>query len=221
MIREDYIMRMVKQFTRAVTKILRLKESHKYHAALKTVNETFQKLFGLNSEVFDSLSTESIIELLKLEHSEIMQKCFWVAKLIKEEAEIYESQKDSRISESKYLKSLELYLEGITYGDNSNVYDYFTKIKEIIDKFEQSEIPNRTKYKLLRYYEKIENYSKVEDLLFELLELEEDKRDIIEYGISFYNNLLTKSDKELIDENLPRDKVIKSKLRLDEMKSIS
>jgi len=221
MIRDDYIMRMVKQFTRAVTKILRLKESHQYNAVLKTVDETFQELFGLNSEVFDSLSTESIIELLKLEHSEIMQKCFWIAELIKEEAEIYESQKDSRISESKYLKSLELYLEGITYGDNSIVYDYFAKIKEIIDRFEQSEIPNRTKYKLLRYYEKIENYSKVEDLLFELLELEEDKRDLIEYGISFYNRLMTKSDKELIDENLPRDKVIKSKLRLDEMKSIS
>ena len=164
MIREDYILRMVKQFTRAVTKILRLKKSHQYQAALETINETFKELFGLNSEVFDSLSIESIIELLKLEHSEIMQKCFWVAELIKEEAEIYESQKESQISKSKYLKSLELYLEGITYSDNSTVSDYSANVKEIVDRFEQSEIPNRIKHKLLKYYEKIKNYSKVEDL---------------------------------------------------------
>jgi len=52
-------------------------------------------------------------------------------------------------------------------------------------------------------------------LLYELLELKEDKCDLIEHGISFYNNLMVKSDQELIDGNLSREKVIKSKLRLE------
>lgn len=164
MIREDYIMRMVKQFTRAVTKILRLKESHKYDEALKTISQTYQELFGLKAELINSLSAESIIELLKLENSGVMQKCFWAADLIKEEAEIYESQGIIPNSISRYLKSLELYLEGITYGDLPVVSEQFTKIKKIIDRFEQQEIPDRIKHKLLRYYEKIENYSKIEDL---------------------------------------------------------
>jgi len=164
MIREDYIMRMVKQFTRAVTKILGLKESHQYDEALETVNETFQELFGLKAELFNSLSAESIIELLKLGNSEVMQKCFWVADLMREEAAIYESQGETHKSKSEYLKSLELYLEGITHGDNSVVADYFGKIKEILDRFELQELTYKTKCKLLRYYEKTENYSKVEDL---------------------------------------------------------
>jgi len=160
MIQRDYIMRMAQQLARAISKILRLKESHQYHEALETVDQTFQKLFKLNSKLFDSLSTDSIMELLKLENSGVKQKCFWLADLIKEEAEIYESLKDIQISKSKYLKSLELYLEGITYGDDSTVSDYFAKIKEIIGKFEQQELPNKVKYKLLRYYEEVENHSK-------------------------------------------------------------
>ena len=142
------------------------------------------------------------------------------ADLINEEAEIHESQKDIQISKSKYLKSLELYLEGIKYGDNSIITDYFKKIKKILNKFEEQELPTEIKIKLLMYYEKIENYSKVENLLFRLLKLKENKQELVYYGISFYNSLMAKSDQELINMNLSRDKVINSKLRLEEIKNL-
>lgn len=174
MIQKDYIMRMIQQLASATSKILKQKEAHQYPEALETINRTFQELFGMNSALFDRLSTDSIIELLKIKNSEVMQRCFWIADLIKEEAEIYESQKDIQMSKHKYLKSLELYLKGITYGDASSVSDYFARIKEIINKFEQHELPNKTKCNLLRYYKEVGDYSKVEDLLFELLELEEE-----------------------------------------------
>lgn len=220
MIHEDYIVRIVKQLAKAISRIIKLKESHKYQEALITIDQTFQQLFGLNSELFSSLSVDSIINFFGLENLKIEQKCFWIADLINEEAEIHESKKDIQISKSKYLKSLELYLEGIKYGDNSIITDYFKKIKKIINQFEEQELPTEIKIKLLRYYEKIENYSKVEDLLFRLLKLKENKQELVNYGISFYSSLMAKSDQELINMNLSRDKVINSKLRLEEIKNL-
>jgi hypothetical protein len=170
MIQKDYIMRMIEQFTEAIAIILKLKTSHQYEDALSVINQTLQKLVGLNSKTINSLSTESIINLLKLRGLPDTTKFItWITELIKEEAEVYEFQGNHEISKSKYLKALELYLKIISLNE-SNVSNYFSKIKEIIDKLKQYNIINKTKYNFLIQCEKNKNYSKIKNLLSELVE---------------------------------------------------
>ncbi|MDD5528801.1 MAG: DUF6483 family protein [bacterium] len=169
MIKEDYILRMIERLSVAIARVLKLKEVHQYQEALVIIDETFQQLFGLHSKTINSLPAESIIELLQLNTPEEAQKCFWIASLIKEEADIYESQKDFQISESKYLDSLELYLKGIACGNDAIISDYVPKIKEVADKVKKYTLSDKDRDRLLGYYSEIENYPEVKDLLLSLL----------------------------------------------------
>ena len=169
MIREDYILRMIERLSIAIARVLKLKETNRHQEALATIDETFQQLFGLNTKTISSLPAESIIELLGISAPEEAQKCFWIADLIKEEADIYECKKDFPISESKYLDSLELYLKGIACGDDKIISNYLPKIKEVADKVKKCLLPDKDRDRLLGYYKEIENYPEVKELLLSLL----------------------------------------------------
>ena len=169
MIKEDYILRMVEQLSIAIAKVLKLKEAHQHQEALSMIDQTFQQLFGLNSKTINSLPAESIIELLQLNTPEEAQKCFWIAALIKEQGDIYESQKDFQTSESKYLDSLELYLKGIACRDYAIISNYLPKIKEVADKVKGYSLSDKDRDRFLGYYKEIDNYPEVKDLLLNLL----------------------------------------------------
>ena len=74
------------------------------------------------------------------------------------------------------------------------------------------------KYKLFRYYEFIGEYSKAEDILFELVDSK--YPDIISEGKNFFQRLSQKSDGELSAGNLPREEL---KIGIDDLnkKSVS
>ncbi|MDD2891198.1 MAG: DUF6483 family protein [bacterium] len=169
MIKEDYILRMIERLAIAIAKVLKLKETNQHREALVIIDETFQELFGLNSKTISSLPAESIIELLGLNTPEEAQKCFWIADLIKEEADIYELQKDFKTSELKYLDSLELYLNGIACRDYAIISNYLPKIKEVVEKVKKYTLQDKDRERLLGYYKEIENYPELKDLLLSML----------------------------------------------------
>jgi hypothetical protein len=218
MIKKDYIMRMVQQFTIAIAQILKLKGASQHSEALNVIDQTFHKLFGLSSTLIDSLSAESVVELLKSNDSGDAQKYLLIAKLLKEKAEIHDSQETDCSSKTRYLKCLDLYLRGVTCGESVVVSDCFSSIDRIIGNFEQHELPNSTKYKLMDYYEKTGRYSEVENLLFDLVELEGYRDIVIEEGIFFYARLMAKTDQELAAGNLPKDEVMSGKASLERMR---
>ena len=67
-------------------------------------------------------------------------------------------------------------------------------------------LPLHIKYKLFRYYQFIGEYSKAEDILFELADSK--YPDIILEGKNFFQRLSQKSDVELSAGNLPREELI-------------
>ena len=56
----------------------------------------------------------------------------------------------------------------------------------------------------MQHYERTGNFAKAEDALFAMLEAEPDNAALVEFGLAFYQRLLTQSDAALNAANLPR-----------------
>lgn len=218
MIRKDYIMRMVAQFVKFLAKILRLKEAKQYEVALATIDQTLHDLFGWPSELIHSVSDNQLISMLKLGGALDVDKCIMLAAILKEEGDIYDAQANPKASHQSYHKALSLLLEAFLSGHSTNLPDHLVQLESLIDKVKAYDLSTKTKSKLFRYHEKTGDYSKAEDLLFELIEGPSGEGDSVEEGVLFYERLLKKDDRELIAGNLPRDEVVEGLSRLKELK---
>jgi tetratricopeptide (TPR) repeat protein len=205
MFQRDYIMRMIEQLGIALARILKLKEAGKFDEAEIEISKTGKMFFGIDMNFIHNFSEEGIIELLKQSDSLDASKCIVLAELLKEEGEIYEIQKGLDKSYHSYLKSLRLYLEGLTLNAQYRTNEYSSKIAFLKNKLSTYELPVPIQYKLLQYFEMIGNYAQAENILFQLIDVGEE--DILDKGVAFYSRLLAKTDDELNQGNLPREEV--------------
>jgi len=216
MIRRDYIMRMVEQFAKVASRILRLEEDGQFEEALTVIDKSLNDFFGLNSHLVSSLSYKDLLLLLGGDLNPT--KSLILADFLKEEGGIFDKKDEPDESCKRYLKSLNIFLSILVKDEEIDIGEYLYKIGEIVDKLKKYRLPTETKYKLFHYYEKVGKYSKAEELLFELIEIDHPENDIVEEGNSFYKRLMEKDDSELIDGDLPRDEVKEGLARIREIK---
>jgi hypothetical protein len=167
MIREDYIMRMIEQLVKVLSKILFNKETRDYQEAINNIENAFKNILGLDYNLLKVLSAQDIISLLKISKDDatLNIKCIVIAKLLKERAEI------ENLSGSKnfnyvydYQRVLSLYLQGILNNKNKDIdlRDYYSDVKEITEKL-GDKISEDLKFNLNKFYEHSDEYDKEED----------------------------------------------------------
>lgn len=207
MLKSDFTKKLIEQFKTALKEITELKEQNNMNGALIAIQNTFSNLFRLNSMFFDSVSDENLVEILKVNGVIEKDKTIIIAKLLEEEASIYEKIGNEKDSFYLYLKSLNLMLEAFFCDREAELTYYFSDIDTLYNTISSFVIPNNIKNKLLRYYEEVKNYATAENILYDLLESCNYSDDSINQGIEFYTRLLAKDDTDLIEGNLPRDEI--------------
>ena len=167
MIREDYIMRMIEQLVKVLSKILFNKETRDYQEAVNNIENAFKNILGLDYNLLKVLSAQDIISLLKISKDDatLNIKFIIIAKLLKERAEI------ENLSGSKnfnyvydYQRVLSLYLQGILNNKNKDIdlRDYYSDVKEIAEKLGDN-ISEDLKFDLNKFYEHSGEYDKEKD----------------------------------------------------------
>lgn len=209
MIRQDYIMRMIEQLIKVLSKILFNKETGNYQEAINNIDNAFSNILGLDYNLINTLSVKDIISLLRISKDDVRVsvKCIIIAKLLKERAEIENlSDKENLNSVYAYQKSLGLYLEGILNNKSMDISlsDYYLDVKEIV-KIIADEIPQEIRFRLFKFYELLGEYDKAEDELFRLKEL--GYHGIEDEGIKFYTNLEKLDDIDLKKGNLYKEEI--------------
>ncbi len=218
MVNKDYIMRLIEQLSQAIAKILFNVENKNYEAAINEINLSYKGLTGLDPSLVNSLSDQEIIFFLTKGRTADSEKYLVIARLLRAEAELNEiTKKDFNDALEKYQKSLSLYLEFFLNNIDATK-NYSSHIEFILARIKSYTLPLHIKYKLFRYYELIGEYSKTEDILFELVDSK--YPDIISEGKNFFQRLSQKSDGELSAGNLPREEL---KIGIDDLnkKSVS
>lgn len=59
----------------------------------------------------------------------------------------------------------------------------------------------------MQHYERTGEFAKAEDALYALLESDPENPAVVEFGRAFYQRILAKTDRALVEGNLPRSEV--------------
>jgi len=208
MFQKDYIMRMIEQFTTALATIIRLKSTDKIEEQQLVVNKALYDFTGLSESAMETLAYKDLISLVSGFKEINPVKCYIMAELMKEKADVFERLGETDQAYNLYLKSFSIYAEVLLLDQSSELEPNFKTIDQTINKIKQFPHPNETQILLFHYYEQIMNYDKAENVLFELIDQSSDKKVMRSEGIAFYDRLLNKKSEELEKGNLPSDEVL-------------
>jgi len=218
---KDYILRLIQQFSRVLMQILHLREIKDYEGALTYIDDVFRQTLGFSSDLINSVPDETLLAMLTSFDILDIEKCLLAAHLLKAEGDVYVDQGDFDTSYYRYLKSLHLFLTVLLLSDSDITDpDIFLEVEGLLNKLEDYEFPVKIKGQLFRYYERVGQYSKAEDVLFEVIEADNDESeaDIVEQGIAFYERLLKKKDMELVAGNFSREEAKEGLAQMRSMK---
>lgn len=220
MFRNDYIMRMIAQFSEALGALIGLKRRAKPQEALEMTGKLFKRLFGLNPGLVRALSERDLIDLLNRDGEMPREKLLMMASLLKEEGELHGMLEQPDEMYRYSLKALNLSLIAMDEDREAGWLDVRKLIDELTDALAGYVLPNDTQERLWTYFEAAGRYADAEDILFELLEprdkgteLESDRngrRMLLLNAESFYERLLELDDSKLEAGRLPRDEVLES-----------
>lgn len=110
MIREDYIMRLIRQIAEAVARMIRRRESGDLEAALRDADALFD-LLEIPRELCDVVDTPTLAGLLRdPERMRLAARVFW------EEGHVVKAMGDPLGAFARYRRALELILEARAAG---------------------------------------------------------------------------------------------------------
>ncbi|MEY8000326.1 DUF6483 family protein [Clostridium sp. Mt-5] len=211
MLKRTITAELIKKFNELLIKILDGKKNKNYRETLDLIDTAFKDMFRLSLKFFNSLSVDSLMEMVKINGTINTDKCIIMAKLLEEEGDVLESE--NKLNDSFYIhqKSLHLFLNAyLSERVDCELEVHFSDIDSIIGKICQYKLSYELENQIIAYYTKSCKYDKAEDIIYELLQESAYSAQSIKYSIEFYNNLLLKSDSELCAGNLPREEIIDS-----------
>lgn len=135
-IRKDLIERSIEQFAAALARLLKARQEQRFSDAQKLIRETSLSVLGMEYGALLMADAESTSRLLGSPARVTM-----LAKLVREDGELMKQQGDPLTADSRFLLSLELYLEAIMLGLDPSAEDAtaIAELRGIVDTASLSE----------------------------------------------------------------------------------
>ena len=206
MIRRDYILRMIEECIRALAGIASFKQEQRWDKASEALDGELQRLVGSDAQAVARLSETDLLARLMRDgptHA-LREKTLILTTLLKEAGDI--AAGENRVEESRkcYLKALHLLLEILARGETFECPEFVPKVEMLVAALRPTPLPVRTQAGLMQHYERTGEFARAEDALFAMLDSEPGNIALVEFGIAFYQRLLTQNDAALIEGKLPR-----------------
>jgi hypothetical protein len=105
---KDYIMRMIAQFMRVITRVLLLKDTKQYYDAVTELDNLNKMISGFSLEQIKNLGVEGFKYVYDLNKKADVEKVFCAARILKEESLILDVQdkKDEAIKSAELADEL-------------------------------------------------------------------------------------------------------------------
>jgi len=207
MFSEDYLMRIIRQATAVLARVIGLKNTGEYQEAVKDIDKTLGLLFGMDAELIRLLDDESLY-LLLINNDELdYEKLEIIADLFKEEGDIQKLQNHDNESNNCYIRSLNYYLMISIYPEISYPTDLSLKIDELIQKVNLDYFEEKTFLNLFCYYENAGEFARADNMLSKMATKNDTKINVVDEMKSFYIRLLDKSPTELTKSGMSRAQI--------------
>lgn len=210
MFQRDYLLRMIQQMAEAIGTIAGLRKEMKKEQALQTLDETLSKFFRLNSKLLNSLSEKDLLAMMTTNELLSVEHVTGVARLLKEEGDIFADGGDEDESYPRFVKSLRLFLTVHEQEPELGFLDLNGEIGGLLERLAPYELPVDVSERLIPYFEQTGQFAKAEDTLFDLPGADGDNSGHeawVGNGVAFYERLLQLEDDKLEAGNLPREEI--------------
>ncbi|HUZ03673.1 MAG TPA: DUF6483 family protein [Thermomicrobiaceae bacterium] len=217
MIGRDYILRLIEQLGEVVNAVLatagRLRDNGELNQADAVIDAALQRLFGLSLEATETLPSETLLALLRLNQPSstdeplVAIRITGMARLIEAAADISVDAGDQDLADQQRIKALQLHLAVLT-DEEPGFPAAANAVDPLLEQVADHELPVPTKEQLWQHFEHVGHYAKAEDWMFHLLDDEQAGGDVPDRAMFFYQRLLALGDEELERGNLPREEVL-------------
>ncbi|MDP4087828.1 MAG: DUF6483 family protein [Bacillota bacterium] len=207
MIKNDLLAIKMKQLSEIITKVLSFNEDNNFGESHLVINEAYRQLIGLNSDLVEKLPYEDTVNLISAYESAEVVKLIILAELFKLSSDLNYLEENSEKGLSNAYKSLNVYRKALELDNETTIEICEDNIDKIVERVRDYEIPLEGMLAIFKYEEAVGRFDKAEDMFFEILDSTEEKSELIQEGINFYNRLLGKTEEELEEGNLPKDEV--------------
>jgi hypothetical protein len=206
MLRRDYIIDAIEEFAAVLAKILGFTKAGEWQKASATANEEFQRMVGMDaSQALRMSETELFARLIEGEPTQAAErKVFTLALLFRANGDVLAGQDRKEECREYYLKGLDLLLNSLELTAIGDRPDFVPTVEAFFINLSDSPLPTKTKVMLMRHYERAGDFAKAQDALFAIAESELPGTELLEFGESFYQRLLNRSDAVLLAGNLTR-----------------
>jgi hypothetical protein len=209
MIRRDYLLRMIEECIRALTRIAVFKREQRWDQASTVLDEELQKLVGTDAKAMEQLAASDLLARLMQDgptHA-LSEKTLVLAALLTEAGDVAAGQGRFGQSRACHLKALQLLLETLAKGELFECPEFVPKVELLRERLQDEPLPLGMRAMLMQHHERAGEFAKAEDELFGMLDAEPENEAIKNFGLTFYQRLQARSDTELAAGNLPRAEV--------------
>lgn len=133
MLRDDYIMRMVRRVVAVVAKVLGLTKSGRYEEAALVIDLAIEELIGLNALLIKTIDDNSVIRLLTVRDRLDTGRLYVLADLIRTEGDLLAAENRADESLIRYARALNFYLEVATVEEPPADPELVTKVDEMVN----------------------------------------------------------------------------------------
>lgn len=209
MFRDDYILRLIREFAQLLTYVLGLNRGREFEKALRASEEAYKRLLKLDPLLVRKLSASDLVDILSLGDQTIFarDKCLFLAALQAADAEAFEGRGDEDRWFDAALKALEITLLAFMRWDEADLPGFALDVETTRARLAGYIVPPDSLRLLLAYYEEKGQFARAEDLLFQAIEQAPQELAWFEMGAGFYDRLLHMPDAVLRAGDLPRAEV--------------
>lgn len=173
------------------------------------INKQFRALIGLDINTINTLSFDTIKDMLSKENQYNAEKFIALGELLKLEGIVSEKENDISSKVFYYKKFIEAFIEAYEEDDSIDK-KFLAESIDIIEDLKFYDIGIKYEKSIFRLYELLGKFDKAEDMLFQIIDERNKDKSIISEGIAFYNRLKELSNKELENGNLSLEEVNES-----------
>lgn len=202
MIKNDLKDTIIDEFLLTLEEIRR--DSNSNELTLSLIKDSYKKLLGFNYSLLSSLGFNDLVKMLNHNRIDDYTKVSLLGVLVLEEAAVLEKSKNDDFLR-KYLRAFSILSPIAIEEKETKLLDFKDNLSFDIEKLLQYHLSIETLKEIFNTLEAIGDFSKAEDLAFEILEEDADfKKDLIE----FYERILTLDDVAIETGNLTRDEIL-------------
>jgi hypothetical protein len=206
MIHHDYLLRLIEEFTRALSRIQEMMAGHRPSEAREELDRQLQQLVAADREAILRLSaTEILARILRAGTAhEVHTRTLFLASLLRESGALAEAQGDSTLARESRVKALRVLLSVFERTDPSESPRFVPSVDALLGQLPAECIPPDLHAQVMHHFERQGRYADAENALFHLLDQTPRSPEFVAFGTAFYERLNALSDASLERGHLPR-----------------